>query len=851
MNLNFKDETQLERFLARLDDLTPGILGIFDLKLRKCTFIGGNVRLTLGYTPQEVYDMGESVVQFLMHPEDQARFELHLQQMQTIEEGVIAEFQHRMRDRAGAWHWFLSRDAIFDRDDSGQVNRIVSAAAPISTEQLALNSSARLAANIESSTDAIYSYNLAGRILSWNRSAAELYGYQAEEIIGKNITAIVPSDRVHELANILGDIGSGKSAMTLETKRLKRDGSCFAVSLIASPIRDSTNQIAAVSVAARDISDRKRMEAELRRSEELHRVSFELAPLGMAYLTPDGRFAKVNQSYCEITGYTKGELLTMNVRDLSHPDDRPSDSVLLESFLHGGSTEFVNEKRYVRKDGECRWVSVTARMILDDSGQPLHTVGVIQDITDKKIAEQRLRGSEEFSRTMFESSPDCMKILDADGTLLAMNNPGMCLLEIEDCSPLQGKPWWELWPLESRPLVQDAVARARQGQVSRFEAYCPTIKGTPKWWNVMVAPVRNYAGEIYRIISASRDITEHVETQRALQASEARLNLGVEVAGLTLAEVNYTIGTVHLTPASARMFGLGESAMTVPRELLHSTFHPDDRNELETNIAAALDPAGKGWFELDHRVSLSDGAVRWLRVRKQVTFEGLGSARRPVRSMLVAMDITSEKLLEMELRSNEQHFRQLADSMPQLVWSTLPDGFCDLHNQRWVEYTGLSLEESRGTGWTVVVHPEDLQVLNEKWMLSLQTAEGYEVESRYRRHDGEYRWFLIRAVPVTAAGGRIVRWFGTSTDIEENKRLEAALQLANDDWKHFVYSASHDLRSPLRTITVFSQLIQRMNGSNLDESAQKLLDGIEQTSKGMSELLSNLLAYAEASASVS
>ncbi len=365
----------------------------------------------------------------------------------------------------------------------------------------------------------------------------------------------------------------------------------------------------------------------------------------------------------------------------------------------------------------------------------------------------------------------------------------------------------------------------------------------------MVAPVRNHAGEVYRIISVSRDITERMETQRALKASEAKLHLGVDVAGLALAELNFTSGTVHLTPAAARMYGFGESAVTVPRELFHSKCHPDDRKRLETNIAAAMDPYGKGWIGVDHRISFSGGAVRWLRVRAQVTCEDVGSERRPVRAMIVAMDITSEKHLEMELRGNEQRFRQLADSMPQLVWSARPDGFWDLHNQRWVEYTGLSLEDSKGTGWTIVVHPDDLQILHEKWILSLKTGQSYEVESRYRRHDGEYRWFLIRAVPVKAADGRIVRWFGTSTDIEENRRLGAALQLANDDLKHFVFSASHDLRSPLRTITIFSQLIQR-NDTQLDENARKLLVGIEQTSIGMSDLLSNLLTYAEASESM-
>jgi len=135
-----------------------------------------------------------------------------------------------------------------------------------------------------------------------------------------------------------------------------------------------------------------------------------------------------------------------------------------------------------------------------------------------------------------------------------------------------------------------------------------------------------------------------------LQANETKLSVGIEVAGLALAEVDYPQGIIHLTSAAARMFGLGQSACTVPRASVHATFHPDDRDELVAKIAAALDPAGEGWFAMEHRIVLPGGEVRWLRVRKQVLFEDLGSTRRPATAILAALDVTQEKSTEVALR---------------------------------------------------------------------------------------------------------------------------------------------------------------------------------------------------------
>ena len=120
----------------------------------------------------------------------------------------------------------------------------------------------------------------------------------------------------------------------------------------------------------------------------------------------------------------------------------------------------------------------------------------------------------------------------------------------------------------------------------------------------------------------------------------------------------------------------------------------------------------------------------------------------------------------------KDQLRLVIDTIPALAWSALPDGSRDFLNQRWLEYTGLSLEQGRGWGWQAAIHPEDRAKFVDEWRAALAAGEPWETEERVRRADGEYRWFLLRAVPLRDELGNIVKWYGTSTDIEDRKQAE-------------------------------------------------------------------------------
>jgi PAS domain S-box-containing protein len=132
---------------------------------------------------------------------------------------------------------------------------------------------------------------------------------------------------------------------------------------------------------------------------------------------------------------------------------------------------------------------------------------------------------------------------------------------------------------------------------------------------------------------------------------------------------------------------------------------------------------------------------------------------------------------------DEQDIRLVVDTIPTLAWSAAPDGSADFFNQRWLDYTGLSAKQALGSGWEVAIHPDDLPRILETFREALNSVKPYEVEGRFRRFDGEFRWFLFRGSPLRDRSGKVAKWYGTNTDLEERKRAEEALRKSEERWR--------------------------------------------------------------------
>jgi PAS domain S-box-containing protein len=241
---------------------------------------------------------------------------------------------------------------------------------------------------------------------------------------------------------------------------------------------------------------------------------------------------------------------------------------------------------------------------------------------------------------------------------------------------------------------------------------------------------------------------------------------------------------VLASAAFRALFGL-DPAEPIRLSTLDDRLHPEDSARVIACRAALLARGGEG--ETEFRILLPGGETRWIlargrRLGAEHGLEGLAG---------VVIDITGRKRVEQtlaereaELEASEARLRTILNTMPQIVWSTLPNGDHDFFNDRWYEFTGVPHGSTDGEGWNGMFHPEDRDRARERWTRSVATGEPYEIEYRLRHHSGEYRWTLGRALPVRSAGGTIKRWFGTCTDIHELKAAEEQRELIARELSH-------------------------------------------------------------------
>jgi PAS domain S-box-containing protein len=206
--------------------------------------------------------------------------------------------------------------------------------------------------------------------------------------------------------------------------------------------------------------------------------------------------------------------------------------------------------------------------------------------------------------------------------------------------------------------------------------------------------------------------------------------------------------------------------------------------------------------------------------------------------------------------------------MPQLVWTSEPDGQIDFCNSRWLSFTGMTVEEIRGNGWATALHPDDQATTFATWQQAVNTGQEYQVLQRLRSAAGEYRWFLTRALPLKDDAGLIIKWYGTCTDIQDRKQVEEALQASEaqlrtlnqtleqrvaertaelqrsiQELDQFAYVASHDLKAPLRAVSYLATWIAEDAAELLPDGSKRHLDKLQSRIQRMEKLLDDLLTY--------
>jgi two-component system, cell cycle sensor histidine kinase and response regulator CckA len=298
------------------------------------------------------------------------------------------------------------------------------------------------------------------RIIEVNDRAAAAYGYTREELLQMRMVELrAPGERESYRRQIveLRD----RDSLVVESAHQRRDGTVFPVEASIRKI-ETGGRVFRQSIV-RDISERKRAEAELASSMLLFRGTFEQAAVGMNHVALDGRFLRVNQRWCELSGYSEEEAASLTWTDLTHPDDRQDNSALTEQLLRGDVSTASMQKRYLRKDGSLVWVWLTISVLRSPEGEPLHFIGVVEDITERQRVQEALRESEERFRVLVENAPDGIAVIEKS-RFRYLNPAAARLFGVESASELVGARAEDRVHPDDRAMVQQRNEQVELGR---------------------------------------------------------------------------------------------------------------------------------------------------------------------------------------------------------------------------------------------------------------------------------------------------------------------------------------------------------------------------------------------------
>ncbi len=396
-----------------------------------------------------------------------------------------------------------------------------------------------------------------------------------------------------------------------------------------------------------------------------------------------------------------------------------------------------------------------------------------RDVSDRQRLERELATAQARFDALCEATGQLAFRADRHGRNIA-SSPAWVAYTGRPAEVAADEGWLDLVHPDDRPGARTTLDHLLEHpRIVQTECRFRGARGAYRRFAVRIVPVRDGDGAVVEFVGAAVDIEEQHrkelerhELSRALERKRDKLEAILEAlpVGVVLTEV--PSGRVLQTN---RAFDtLGENAAPAPLELAARPWGSTGPGPIARAIREGEPVEG-----VEARQIRDDGTERWLRMSAVPLRDGSGAV---VAGLGTTIDITDRKRMEEALRDSERRLRFCLESIPQQVWIAAADGSLEYYSPRWYEYTGLEPGQADGWGWSMVVHPDDRSTCFAAWKRAVRTGAAYEVEVRLRAADGSYRWFLGRALPQRDEDGRILRWFGSNTDMHEHKQIREALE---------------------------------------------------------------------------
>lgn len=502
-----------------------------------------------------------------------------------------------------------------------------------------------------------------GEWVEVNAAFCDMIGYSAEELRGRDAHSLIhPDDLPQSLASEKRLLAGGMAAEQSEERYIHKSGRQLWVIRNISTIRDDNGQVAYWVFQYLDITERKRMEEALRTGQEKLRGAFDHAAIGMALVSPDGRYLRVNPELCRITGYSEAELQARRIMDITHPDDCPNDAILISRLCSGEIGTCETEKRYIHRDGHVIWILLTASTALTAEGNVEYFVAQMQDITERKRVELALRDSEENFRRAFEDASTGMAMMSLDGYFLKVN-PTLTRITGYSAPELTCRSFQSITYPDDLELDFHYWQKMMSGelQTCEYEKRYIHKHGYLSWILLTGSSVRDADGNLMYFVTQMQDITERKRVELALRDSEERFRRAFDYAAIGMALVAPDGRWLKVNRIVTKITGYSEE------ELLGMDFqtitHPDDL-ACDLDLMQRLLKGEIEAYQIEKRYVHKNGHPVWI----QLNVSPVYSADNGIYYLVSQLqDISDRKMAEEQLRKAKEQAESAAMAKAEFV----------------------------------------------------------------------------------------------------------------------------------------------------------------------------------------